>query len=64
MRIPAIHVGVFHRNNWYQTKDHREHKNGWLHFKLGDGSIGLARPGEWKPLTELKKQGFVVKKVS
>jgi hypothetical protein len=35
-------------NDGTKIKRAEEQGNGWLHYELRDGTIGLARPGTWK----------------
>lgn len=38
---------------WLRCTKAQEQPNGWLHYELADGTIGLQRPGTWKVVKRL-----------
>lgn len=37
-----------HRGNWERVRKGAVSADGWLHYTLADGTIGLKGPGQWR----------------
>ena len=61
MKKAKTKFAVLVRGSWFRTVREEETMGGFLEYELAKGETGLAKPGEWKPVDQVKAQGFEVK---